>query len=315
MSVPTAATVPDCLNINLIIDIEIIKFWKVHMGYIDVPVANTAFMGSSNKSKDGNFPRSQGQSDDMLIGSVMKSFTILESLQKIENPTVSNIAKYLGLSDSSVYKHLATLEERGYVVKEEEDVYRPSLRFFEIGSKVNTEWLDVYEPAREALTELAIRTGENCWLMVEEEGEGVMVCNVAGEDALEPGFCQEGKRLPLYPCATGKAILAHLPEDRRSEIVENVQLTQLTDKTITDREEMYDALADVRDRGIAVNDEESQPNIRAIGAPIMGTDDTVLGAISISGPTSRLSGSYYEEELPEMLREKTNIIEIKISSY
>jgi len=266
-------------------------------------------MGSSNKANGPDPLAPEGQRDEMLINSVAKSLNILEALQTVECPTISNVADHLGLSNSSVYKHVATFEDQGYVVKEGE-TYRLSLRIFELGTRLNKEWFDVFEPARNALTELAIETGENCWLMFEEDGEGVMVRNVAGENSLEPGFCQEGKRMPLHPSAAGKAILAHLPEERRNRIIDDIQLEELTDRTITSRAQLREELATVRERGVAVNDEEAQPNIRAVGAPIVAADGTVLGSISVSGPTSRLSGDYYEEELPEMVREKANIVEI-----
>ena len=269
-------------------------------------------MGSSNTETPPN-ALGTGEGDEMHINSVVKSLNILEAVQDVERATISNVADHLGLSISSVYKHIATLEHLGYVVQQGE-TYRLGLRVFELGTRLNKERFDAFEPARSALTELAIETGENCWLMVEEDGEGVMARNVAGENALEPGFCREGKRMSLHSSAAGKAILAHLPEKRRERIVDDIRFDQLTDQTITTRERFREELAAVRERGVGVNDEESQPNIRAVGVPIVAADGSVLASMSVSGPTSRLSGQYYEEELPEMLREKANIVEIKIQS-
>ncbi|WP_083899922.1 MULTISPECIES: IclR family transcriptional regulator [Haloferax] len=270
-------------------------------------------MGSNQPTDkdDGGSPGGEGRPEGVLVSSVAKSIDIIESLRELREPTVSEVATHLGYSVSSVYKHLATLEDRGYVVKDDH-LYRPSLRFFEIGSEINRQWLDVYEPARTALEELAQETGENCWLMIEEQGTGVMVCNVSGKDALEPGYFYEGKRAELYRSAAGKAILANLSQDKRNKIIESAEFDKLTEHTIASRETLRDELEQIRADGFAVNDEEAQPNIRALGAPIMDVDNRVLGAISISGPTSRISGEYYETELPEILAEKTNIIEIKL---
>ncbi|WP_435365700.1 IclR family transcriptional regulator [Haloarchaeobius sp. DYHT-AS-18] len=257
--------------------------------------------------------RTHEGSSDMRIKSVEKALEIVEALRVLDEPTTANIASRLDYSKSSVYKHLTTLEHSGYVVRTG-DLYRPSHRFFEIGNEVNQRWVDMYDPAKSALEELADETGENTWLMVEERGEGVMICNVQGEKALEPGYFYEGKRAQLHSSAAGKAILANLPEHRRETLIEQVEFEQFTDKTIIYNEELREELATVRETGIAINDEETQTNIRALGAPIFDEDGVVIGSISVSGPTSRISDEYYQEDLPRMLREKTDIIEIQMVS-
>jgi DNA-binding IclR family transcriptional regulator len=69
----------------------------------------------------------------------------------------------------------------------------------------------------------------------------------------------------------------------------------------------------VDERGFAIADEEQMLGIRAVGVPVMRVDGTPAGAISVSGPTSRLKGSYLTEELPEMVTRATNVTEIKLN--
>jgi len=106
-----------------------------------------------------------------------------------------------------------------------------------------------------------------------------------------------GTRAPLHSTGLGKAILAHLPEERVESIVDHHGMPASTPETITDRDELFDALERIRDRGFAFDDEERLRGLRCVAAPILANDD-VVGAISVSGPTNRLRDDRYREELP-----------------
>jgi DNA-binding IclR family transcriptional regulator len=110
--------------------------------------------------------------------------------------------------------------------------------------------------------------------------------------------------------AAGKSILAHLPEQRRAELVEKCDLDAATPSTLTDPVELSRELDRIRDRGYAWSDEEAAVGIRAVGTVLQDRSRSVLGAISVSGPVSRLHGKYYEEDLPERVMEVANVIEI-----
>lgn len=97
-------------------------------------------------------------------------------------------------------------------------------------------------------------------------------------------------------------------------IIDRHGLPGRTDRTITDRERLYEELETVRERGFARNDGEEVRGIRAVGAPILTGDDSVLGAISISGPESRLQGDRFEEELPTRVMSAANVIEVNLNT-
>uniref|UniRef100_UPI003EBCF134 IclR family transcriptional regulator domain-containing protein n=1 Tax=Halarchaeum sp. P4 TaxID=3421639 RepID=UPI003EBCF134 len=83
--------------------------------------------------------------------------------------------------------------------------------------------------------------------------------------------------------------------------------------TITDEEELFAELERTRERGYAIDDEERLRGLRCVAAPILSNEDRVLGAVSIAGPTNRLQGELFEEELPERLLETVNVIELNVT--
>ncbi|HZD42853.1 MAG TPA: IclR family transcriptional regulator C-terminal domain-containing protein [Methanomicrobiales archaeon] len=122
----------------------------------------------------------------------------------------------------------------------------------------------------------------------------------------------EGMRVHLHTTALGKSILAHLPEERMEEILDERGLPSVTPNTITNREELLSDLDLVRERGYAIDDEERLEGIRCIAAPIVTEGDNVLGAVSISGPRNRLRGERFREEIPSQVLGTSNIISVNV---
>src|SRR5699024_8298944 len=115
-----------------------------------------------------------------------------------------------------------------------------------------------------------------------------------------------------YPhcISLGKAILAYLPQERIEEIIEQSELVQYTSQTITTREELLNELEQIRDQGYAFDNEEKIAGLKCVAAPVIDPDGRVLGALSISGPSSRMTGERFADELPEMVTRSANVIEI-----
>lgn len=110
-----------------------------------------------------------------------------------------------------------------------------------------------------------------------------------------------------------EAILGFLPENRVHEILDQHGLPERTAKTITDRTTLFDELETIRERSYAYNDEEEVEGLRAVGAPVIDRDETVLGSLSVAGPTSQLKGAPFNEELPKQVQRAANVIEMKIN--
>lgn len=255
----------------------------------------------------------QNGGEARTVKAVETALDIVDALCDLDGATVTELGEHLGLSTSAVHTHLKTLEARGYVTSEGY-AYRPSLRFFGIGEQVKRDHILIYNAGREAIKELAEATGEYGWIMVEERGEGLYVFKYRGSDAVETGNFPPGRPTPLHGTACGKAILAHLPESRVREIVDDSGLQAVTSNTITDEEALMEELEQIREQRFALSSEESVHGIRAVAAPVLTADGSVIGSISISGPVSRIKGELFRETLPEQLVECSNIVEIMAMS-
>ena len=141
---------------------------------------------------------------------------------------------------------------------------------------------------------------------------GVYLDFVEGENAVTLDT-YVGKREHLHSTAFGKAILAHLPQSCVDSIVEQRGLDSQTDATVDNREELADRLEVIRERGFAVDKEERLDRLRCVAAPILQNDGTVLGAVSIAGPTQRFNDSDRFDELTQEVMRTSNIIEINIT--
>lgn len=162
------------------------------------------------------------------------------------------------------------------------------------------------------MSALAEETGELANLLVEEHGKGLYLYRAQGENAVQTDS-YIGQRVSLHNTALGHAILAHLPRKRVNEIIDRHGLPATTENTITEPEELFNRLEKVRKEGVAFDDEERVKGLRCVAVPIVSNDESVEGAISISGPTSRFQDQKFRNVLPEKLEKAANVIELNIT--
>jgi DNA-binding IclR family transcriptional regulator len=243
------------------------------------------------------------------IAAVDNCCTLLELLFELDGAGVSELSRRCSLTKGAVHTQLQTLLQNGYVTKDGTE-YSLSLSFLNRGHGIRQS-LPVYQAAQDELSRLAAETGENAHLMVEQNGVGYIVDKAAGEKAA-PTTSHVGKRLHLHYTSTGKAILAVLPKDRVETIIDQQGLPTRTDNTVVSRDTLHAELAEIRERGVAFDRGEQLEQARCVGCPIMAPDGSVAGAISVSGPRSRLTGEYFESTLPNMVRDAANSIEMNL---
>ena len=138
---------------------------------------------------------------------------------------------------------------------------------------------------------------------------------MSGENAVGKEIHTAKREQPqnhIHCTAAGKAILAHLPDERVREIVAEHGLQSFTTHTITREAELFEELAEIRDQQYAINDEEVLHGNRGIGAPIVDDEDEVLGAISISGPANNWRSDEFRRDLVESVIRSANNVEINV---
>lgn len=238
-----------------------------------------------------------------------KTLALIELLKQRDGGRITEVADELDMGKSAVHNHLSTLEQHGYVIKDD-GTYRLGLKLLELGGYTRNQ-LTLHEIAEPEVKGIAEKTGERANLMTEEDGEGVYLYRSKGERAIDLDT-YTGMRVPLHTTALGKAILAHTPRERVEGIIDQHGLSKPTENTVTDRNTLFDRLEQVRERGFALDDEERLVGLRCVAAPIVASDETVLGSISISAPTSRMDAERFEREIPDVVRGAANVIELSV---
>ncbi len=244
------------------------------------------------------------------IQATTKSLEVLDALAELGTAGVTELANYLGLDKGTVHHHLSTLESQEYLVKED-GRYELSLRFFQMGETVRRRW-DIYDIGKSEVNTLAEETGELANLMVEEHGMGMYLHIARGENAV-PLDTKTGTTQYLHTSALGKAILAFSSETKLETILDTHGLPAETPNTVTDRKTLNEQLDRIRDEGVAFDGEERAEGIRCVAAPILNKEGDLLGAVSVSGPATRLDGDRFETEIPNMVRNTATIIKINVS--
>lgn len=236
-------------------------------------------------------------------------FDILEMLQSNDGLSVSELAAEANMAKSTAHRHLTSMEQIGYIVRENNSYY-VGLKFLNLGIYARNRY-NIYLQSRSKVDELADETGERVQLMIEEHGHGVQLYPKFGERSVKTD-ARPGQRVHLHSNAAGKAILAFLPRSRVEEIINKWGCPRRTENTITDPNVLFSELCEIRDQGIALNDGERIEGLRAVGVPILNGNRNVVGSISISGPSGRFTGDWYSEELPRLLRGTVDEIELNL---
>lgn len=250
------------------------------------------------------------QSEKRSLKTIDRMMLIIDTLQEKGGGGVTEIANELNLSPATVYNYLSTMEQNQLVVKGD-DEYRLGLAFLNIGGYVRDQY-EILSLAEPKVDQIAEQTGERAQLLVEEHGQAVVICKETSPNAVVADTVI-GKTSYLHASAAGKAILSALPDERVEEIIERWGLPGRTENTITDREELFEELSTIHSRGYAFNDEESIAGLRSAGVPVVAPDGAVIGGLSVSGPTHRMKGASYREEIPNTLLGAANEIELKLT--
>lgn len=251
-----------------------------------------------------------GATSEGTIGSVERAFEILDYLRDTDTATVTEIAEAVNCAKSTAHRHLETLLEEEFVVRDGTE-YALGLKLLEHGELARSR-NSAYALAAEKVEAVAETTDERVQFIVEEHGRGVYVHRATGENAVDVNT-HLGKRVPLHASAAGLSILSEFPPDRVDEILAERGLPALTDETITDPEALRSELADIRERGYSINDQGFVSGLRAVGVPITGANDEVIGGLSVAGPINRFRGERFREELPSLLLGVANELELKIA--
>ena len=212
---------------------------------------------------------------------------------------ISDLAKRLGVAKSTVHRLAVTLVAEG-MLEQNPDTgkYRLGIALFRLGSLVRQR-MSVSNEARPLLRELREKINETVHLAVLDGNEIMYVYNFESTQAIRMRS-DVGVRKPAYCTAEGQAILAFQPDDVVERVIQHGLLAR-TPQTVTDALALKRVLDGVRQRGCAIEDEESELGMRCIAAPLRNDTGEVVAAIGIAGPVSRLSKKTLASFIPHVV--------------
>lgn len=205
--------------------------------------------------------------------------------------SIREISSTLKLPKPTVHRILSTLFNLGFVLQDPDSKkYFLGFRLVELGQAV-LDRIDFRKEAEPFLGHLADTVQETVHLAQLEDGKIVYLDKV--EKINVPTGLRMASRIGArnyaHSCALGKVLLAFSPENKRIEIFKQKGLPKLTENTITNLNRLQAHLKQIRSEGYAVDDEENEKGIRCVAAPIKNHSGEVIAAISISGPTVRMT--------------------------
>ena len=206
---------------------------------------------------------------------------------------VREAATQLKIAKSSAHDLMSSLAKLGFLNRTEENRYRLGWRLVTL-SETLLATTELRKEAHPVMEELAARYQETIHLAVLDDTQAVYVDKLEGRQAVRVELTSLGARLYAHCSALGKVLLAYSSEEEVKRIIRTAGLPRFTDNTITDEEELLQALSKIRKQGYAYDMEEILPDLCCVAGPIHNYTGQVIAAISMSIPAYRFRRSQTE---------------------
>lgn len=227
------------------------------------------------------------------IQSVDRALSLLEALAEAGGEaSLTDLSRSTSLNVSTCHHLLSTLVNWGYVAKV------PGRRSYALGARVLylghacLRQVDLPKRAQVHIDRINEVTGESVHLAVLQSDNIVTVVKREARHAVRVDTGMVGRSDAPHATATGKAMIAWLPEDQIRRMVPLRDMKRFTDKTISDFDALIEELRHVRRNGYAMDREEFQPGVICVGAAIRDHGGAVVGAISASAPAMRVTDEH-----------------------
>ncbi|MFE0102530.1 IclR family transcriptional regulator [Streptomyces sp. NPDC059009] len=225
-----------------------------------------------------------------LVPAVTRALDILELFLESDGTlSAPDITRRLQLPRTTVHELVTTLAARNYLAQlpDQPGRYRLGVRAYQLGSRYG-EQLDLAAEGREVAREVAETCDETVHVAILEGLDVIYIAKVDSTHAVRM-VSAAGRRLPAHCTSVGKMLLAALPPDELDLRIEEEggELVGMTHNSITDPDALRTALAGIRERGIATEHRESNPDVSCVAAPVRDASGRVVAALSVSVPMIR----------------------------
>lgn len=238
------------------------------------------------KNDKGNTMAEQTSDEKYLLQSVNNALAIIDVLCEHDNLGLAELASYMNLGKSTVFRLLYTLQHKGYVSKDRNSKYHLSFKFTRIGTIV-TKRSQLIELVHPFLNELSSLSGETAHLVTwHSDTEIIFIDKVIGTATIRMESMVGFTRL-AHMTATGKTLLAYSSPEVIQAYMNQATFPMQTPKSIPSCSELEHLIPQIRAQGYACDNEESETGLTCFAAPVLSMGQAIA-AISISGPTSRM---------------------------
>lgn len=232
------------------------------------------------------------------LQSVDRAIAVLRILARTGSAGVTEVAEEMGVHKSTISRLLKALEAQGMAQSSGRGKYQLGLGILHLANAIPMR-LDLTREARPVLEALAAKFGETVNLAVLSSNHVVNIDEAFGPSTLAATQNWMGRLTPIHATSSGKVFLASLSPAQRSRILTDLGMPAVTQQTITSRQELEEQLLTVAQRGYATVRGELEDGLNGIAVPIRGHEGTVIGAVSIAGPSFR----FEPERVPGLIDE------------
>ena len=222
-----------------------------------------------------------------FVASLAKGLRILELLAESGEMSASRMAAHLNTSRAAGHRFLTTLRDLGYVEKTEEGRFRLSFKVVELGMR-KLEGFEIRHTVHPFMQQIALAFGETVNLGHWDGNAVVHLDKINSTEILRLDVGM-GTAAHAYCTGLGKAILAFLSESELRTYLASITLTPMSPKTIVSADRLKTEIARIRRCGYAVDNEELSLGLRCVAAPVFDYTGKPAYALSVSGPTQRMT--------------------------
>ncbi|BCR04160.1 IclR family transcriptional regulator [Desulfuromonas versatilis] len=242
--------------------------------------------------------------DSYSIQSVDNALDVLEALcEEGDEVRISRLSEKLGMNKTSVFRLLATFENRGYVEREKgTGKYRLGLSAYEMGQKFLSR-MTLLRKARPVMERLVRECNEAVYLAVRRDGDALFLDQVDTPQQVKI-VSLVGKRYPLETIAAGKILLAGAPYQ---DLEAPARASQKNDKPLSDAD-----LEEIRRRGSCTDRDQLGEGIASVAVPLFAGGGEIAGTLCLLGPEFRMTAEKIDAEMLPTLREAGEIISSKL---
>lgn len=245
----------------------------------------------------------------------LRLFSLLEVIaEKDEFFSLQKLVEETGLPKPTLHRMLQQLENAGIIQRDgDERHYSSGVRLRRLAERLLLN--STTHSARHAvLRKLKEEVGESCNLTALSGGEVIYVDRVETEAPLR-FYLHPGSRVPVHCSATGKLFLANMTPSQRRRLLKNVELTQYTEKTISDFEALEAELEHIKRNGFATDNEEFLPGLFCVAVLVPATSGRSNLGIAIQAPIMRLKPDQALNFLPALQRAADALAKIEAESW